>query len=433
MKTTFKAKGHITKYLSIFTILIFTIFSTINAFPTYDVVIKSSGIITTLSPLHVEGNCIKNLRNQTVTLRGVNQAGFADHPNGWWNPEGGSIYSGLGVWNPDAVKYNLDKMKQWGCNVVRLHTVIQWWLENTNNYRQHIKDTIAWAGERGIYVIFEPTFVRGGEYACFFELPYYPYLVDDTNSSNNNREGDVAVMPNRTAFINYWVSVVNELEVYPNVLFEVFNEPHGNATVADEFFEMVQEWINVTRNAGATQLLVVQWGIGTWVNFGNPPPDPHEPPSDAHPCLTFYWVEYYPLYDPLGNLVYSTHKYRWDFHRWFEEEQKMNGVWTYDEIKQGYNITLLNYVLFNLSKPVIIGEIGADMWQTGTELERELAWFNNSLTILNEWGVSYIAWVWTATAHMRHGLLQNAVWLPPPTQSGEILISKISEASRSVP
>jgi hypothetical protein len=206
MKTTFKAKGHITKYLSIFTILIFTIFSTINAFPTYDVVIKSSGIITTLSPLHVEGNCIKNLRNQTVTLRGVNQAGFADHPNGWWNPEGGSIYSGLGVWNPDAVKYNLDKMKQWGCNVVRLHTVIQWWLENTNNYRQHIKDTIAWAGERGIYVIFEPTFVRGGEYACFFELPYYPYLVDDTNSSNNNREGDVAVMPNRTAFINYWVT-----------------------------------------------------------------------------------------------------------------------------------------------------------------------------------------------------------------------------------
>jgi len=377
--------------------------------------IKSSGTIATIMPLHVEGKNVKDSLGRVVLLRGMNSGvAFADHPNGWWNPEGGTWLSGFGVWDPSAVKYNLDMMKNWGCNIVRLHTVIEWWLKNTNNYRQHIKDTIGWAGERGLYVVFEPAFVRGGYgNACQFELPYYPYLIYENRS---NEEEDVAVMPNRAAFINYWVSVVSELKYYPNVLFEVYNEPHGNNTIKEEFFEMVQEWINAVRDNGATQILIVQWGYGIGVNLDYPPPYG----IDAR----MNWVEDYPLNDPLNNLIYSFHIYRGDIHRTYPEYSK---CWTYEDMKLGFQLCLVDYVLNNLSKPVMCGEIGANMWETGEELGRELAWLNNTLMIFNEWGINYLYYSWTIPAHMRHGCLSNGYpWLPPPNEAGKVFINSLA-------
>jgi len=371
--------------------------------------IRSSGTIRTISPLHVEGRYIKNSFNQTIILKGVNQAGMLDIPNGWWNPEGGGYTSGFGIWNPDAVKYNLDKMKDWGCNVVRLHTSIEWWLSDTSNYKQHIKDIIAWAGERGIYVIVEPFWVKG----YHPEVPWPPYI---------DEAGGSLIITSHEDFVDYWANVANELKGFPNVLFEIFNEPYGNSTVRDDFFNVTQQVIDAIRATGAEQIIIVQWGYGIGCNLAFPPPDPHNPEGWA---ATMDWVEKYPLNDPLGNIVYSFHNYRGDFHRSVPEWEN---VWTYDDIKQALRICLVDYVLNNLSKPVLVGEIGANMWWTGDELERELAYFNNSLTIYNEWNMSYLAWVWTVPTHMKHGLLQNGyAWCPPPTRSGEILISKIAE------
>ena len=172
-----------------------------------------------VSKLHVAGRYIKDSLGRTTTLRGVNQEGFLDSPNGWWNPEGGNYLSGLGIWDPDAVKYNLDGMKSWGCNVLRLHTKIAWWLNDESSYRQHIKDTITWAGERGIYVIFEPYSILGGTQQ---PLPWAPHTTDPEEQ---------VIMPDSSAFINYWTSVANELKDFPNVLFEIYNEPHGDLSL----------------------------------------------------------------------------------------------------------------------------------------------------------------------------------------------------------
>jgi len=374
------------------------------------IIIRNSGAIATISPLHVEGRYIKDSFNNTVVLRGVNQEGFLDSPNGWWNPEGGGYTSGFGVWNPDAVKYNLDGMKSWGCNVLRLHTSIRWWIEDNSSYRQHIRDTTTWAGERGIYVIFEPYCIDGG---MQYECPWPPYIP----------ESQWAIIPDRQAFVDYWASVANELKGLPNVLFEIYNEPHGNATVRDDFFNVTQQCINAIRATGAKHIIIVQWSYGIWCNLDCPPP--------ANPASTMNWVEQYPLNDPIGNIVYSFHNYRGDFHRTLDG--RVN-AWEYDDIKLGLQYCLVDYVLNNLSKPVICGEIGANMWWTGEELERELAYFNNSLTIYNEWNISYLAWVWTIPAHMRHGLLQNGYpWLPPPGRNGEILVNKIAEGMASSP
>lgn len=346
-------------------------------------------------PLHVEGRYIKDGYGGTVTLVGVNQEGFLDSANGWWNPEGGGYTSGLGIWNPDAVKYNLDSMKSWGCNVLRLHTKIQWWLENTDEYQQHLRDVITWAGERGIYVIFEPYSVMD---ATQYPLPFPPYIP----------AGHEAVIPSEQAFVDYWASVANELRDLPNVLFELYNEPHYNGGAKEAWFRVAQDCIAAIRATGADQIIIVQWGYGIWCNL------------DYANGAKMDWVEAYPLSDPLGNIVYSFHNYRSDFHR--TVPTRVN-VWEYDDIKEALQICLVDYVLNTLNKPVLCGEIGANMWETGEGLTRELAYFNNSLTIYNEWEMSYIAWVWTVTAHMRHGLLQNALWLPPPNAAGTVLIN----------
>jgi hypothetical protein len=341
------------------------------------VIIGSSGRIGSISPLHVEGRYIKDRFNNTITLKGVNQPGFIDSPDGWFNPEGGGYLSGLGVWDPVAVKYNLDSMKSWGCNVLRLHTKIAWWIDDESSYRQHIKDTIAWAGERGIYVIFEPYCIST---ATAYTLPWSPHATASE---------DIAYMPNSAAFIDYWTSVANELAV---------------------------------RATGAEQVLVVQWAYGIWINL-NYPPAPPPTPAEPGSSQTMDWVLRYPLNDPLGNIVYSFHNYRGDFHR---SSPEYVSVWEYDDVKSALQYSWVDYILNTMNKPILVGEIGASMWESGEGLDQELAYFNNSLTIYNEWGMSYIGWVWDVPAHMQHGLLQNdASWLPPPNEAGEILIDKM--------
>lgn len=360
--------------------------------------VYSSGHVQCISPLHTEGRYIKNSSNRTIILRGVNQEGFLDHPNGWWNPEGGGYSSGLGVWNPETVKYNLNAMKSWGLNVLRIHTNIQWWKYDDSSYRQHIKDTITWAGEIGMYVIFEPYAVTGADHR---EVPWPPYIP----------ESQWDIVPDEQAFVTYWASVATELKDYSNVLFEIYNEPHGNTTVRDVFFDITQQCIDAIRAVGADNIIIVQWGYGIYVNLSFP--------GDYG---SMNWVEQYPLIDPQDNIVYSFHNYRGDFHR--TDPTRVN-VWEYDDIKAALQYCLVEYVLNNLSKPVLVGEIGANMWFTGDALIEELAYFNNSLTIYDEWNMSYLAWVWTIPAHMRYGLLQNdAAWLPPPNKAGEILIAK---------
>ncbi len=386
--------------ISVILIGIVTI-SSITASPASNVIIKSSGTIATALPLHVEGRYIKNSLGQTVLLRGVNQAGMLDDPDGWWNPEGGTIYSGLGNWNPDAVKYNLDCMKEWNVNVLRLLLTVEWWKTNESNYRQHVKDTIAWAGERRIYVLIVFWNVKGN--GDQDPLPFPPYSLS----------GSETTIANVNDFVDNWHSVAQELSSYPNVLFELWNEPHGDPFARQAWFDATQDCITSIRSTGSQQIIVVQWDYGIWVNLDYP----------SSPYSSMNWVENYPLNDPLGNIVFSMHMYRGNIHSTVPE--RVNS-WEYDDLKEGHELCFVPHVLYNLSKPILIGEIGADMWCTGEELEHELAYYNNSLTIYNEWEIGYIGWVWTVPAHMRHGLLQNDHWCPPPTQSGEILIAKIA-------
>jgi hypothetical protein len=404
--------------ISIFTAQVFSIL-------TYELTIRSSGVIATISPLHVEGRYIKNAFGQTVFLRGVNKEGFEDEPSGWWNPAGGGYTSGYAVWNPDAVAANLDAMKSWGINVIRSHQIIRYWLDNENktydgryvgiNYRDAIKEVIRMCGERGIYYIFDPYGIRGyGEPYGGGEqdrLPFPPY------SKEYEYGAPTLIIPDEDAFVDYWRSVAKELKDYPNVIFDLWNEPTWywaeREKAMEDWHRVWQKCIDAIRSVGATQLIIIQWDTSLYCNLNYP--ETSRAPMD--------WVENYPFNDTLGNLVYSFHTYRGDFH--YTDPTWVN-VWNYTDIKRALQYCLVDYVLFNLSKPVICAEIGANMWQTGEELERELAYLNNSLTIFNEWEMGYIVFVWTIPSHMQNGILQPTIWIPPPNEAGQILINAIA-------
>jgi len=141
-------------------------------------------------PLHTDGAQIEDSVGRVIVLRGVNHHGFLDVPDGAWDAPGQALYSGMGHWDPLVVKATLDEYRKLGFNVVRFHTVVDWWKQNPQTftdpwrsvrypeaYRQMVKDAIQWAGERGLYVIFDFFAMKntGGKQSGQESLPWPPY------------------------------------------------------------------------------------------------------------------------------------------------------------------------------------------------------------------------------------------------------------------
>lgn len=351
-----------------------------------NVTIGTSGTLIRIQPLHVEGKYIKNSLGQNVFLRGINKHGFEDDPRGRWQDSYGSIH--YDTWDEDIVADNLDAMRSWGMNFIRCYSTVEFWIANRGNHQQVIKDLATLAAERGIYLMYTFWHVTAGGGQP--DLPWPPYC--ESNSYIQNKQD----------FVDLWGDIADELKSYPNVLFELWNEPFGDD---EDWFDAAQNCIDAIRSTGATNLIVVQWDWGIWMNldYGN--------------GGTMSWVEDFPLTDPEGNIVYSTHLYRGEIH------SDAGASWEYDDLVLGFQYCLVDYVLNTLNKPIIFGEIGANLWWTGQELTRELAFYENALTIFNEWEMGYAAFWWWPGAQWAH-LVDGANF--QPNVAGEILRSALS-------
>lgn len=91
-------------------------------------------------PLHVDGRDLKDPSGKVVLLRGINHHGFLDVPDGSWDAPGAPLYSGMGSWNPAVVKQTLHQFRQLGFNVVRFHTVIDWWKNDVQTYQDSYRN-----------------------------------------------------------------------------------------------------------------------------------------------------------------------------------------------------------------------------------------------------------------------------------------------------
>lgn len=118
-------------------------------------------------PLHVDGSEIKDAQGRPVILRGINHYQYVNSLDGTWGPE---RWNDLlrAEWNPDEIKSQLDEYHRLGFNVLRFHTLVDWWKRNPDSrwmlwhtvtypepYRAMLKDVARWAAERDLYIIFD--------------------------------------------------------------------------------------------------------------------------------------------------------------------------------------------------------------------------------------------------------------------------------------
>lgn len=333
--------------------------------------IGNFGTIAYLSPLHVEGKDIKDSYGNVIYLRGANKVEFADDPDGIW--------MGNTIWSDANVRQELGIMRSWGINAIRCHLAVDDWKYDLStpysglNTRTAIKKLLAFAGGQGIYVVLDgyrvTNFWNGGNQD---PLPYPPYQTSANSSSVISSEQD---------FVDWWTSIAIELKSYPNVIFELWNEPCGDNTAKQSWFVVAQECIDAIRATGAAQLIVFQWDMASWVNLSNPPP--------TGQASTMDWVWQANLTDPLGNIVYSTHLYRCYNHIHYSMPTYVQ-AWNYSDVDVG--LQYMGYYAVAAIHPLFVGEIGCST--TASDLNNELAFFDNALQLFDEHGISYNSFWW---------------------------------------
>lgn len=384
-------------------------------------------------PLHVEGKIIKDDLGNIIYLRGSTHYGFEQQPSGghWY----GEFLLTYEDWNEHktGVEAELDMMKSWGINVVRFPQAIDLWKYDIEDHRQIIKELLTEMAERDMYMIYCPFLIASRGTGDFRgSLPYPPYAQVSS------------IMESESDFVDYWTSVASELKDYPNVIFELWNEPSFGSV--DESQRMVafnswsdttQQCIDAVRATGARQLILVQWMAGCHINLDNPPPEDPTPNPDllVPPPLgqqTVDWAWNISANDPLGNIVYSTHMYRrWGaFYRQVGGKENRIQLWEHDDV-----VTCLE--LMKLKKlaqihPVIIGEIGCDIdlvldpsWgRTDPDLQHELSAFDSALSVFNGWGLHWCSWWWHGDTHNReHSGYPDYT----PNEAGEIVIARLNQ------
>ncbi len=389
--------------------------------------------VNAISKLHVDGRYIKNEANHTVFLRGVNKAEMVDDPDGIW--------MGSTIWTDANVKTELDAMESWGINVVRIHFSVELWKYDIGpdsghpaspycgiSTREAIKKLLNFTAERGMYVILDAYSVR-----CYWTkgdqdpLPFPPYQTSENASEIIGSVDD---------FVDFWRSVASELKDYPNVIFEIWNEPHNTASANKTDEEAFMDWMNAwnlcadaIREVGATQPIIFQWGMGVYCNlYENDETGEVYAKGGGH---LHHWMENAigNLTDPLDNIIYSTHVYRLyggtGLYQGSAKDKYGYRGWPYEHVKAAFEYMGFKWVGDTLNKPLFIGEVGCDIAFTDEEYVREIAAWNNTLNIFNEWGISYAAFWWRNIGVFRL-LKYGEPWVPPPTESGQILIDNIN-------
>jgi len=337
-------------------------------------------------PLHVDGRWIKDSLNETVILYGVNKGQWVDYPTGCWM-ETGSSGAGCESFTSQKVIDNLDYMKEWGCNVIRLHTTMDWWIDDYQNYRSNIKTAIELANKRGIYVIFEPAHVRNYQDGGGIGDSPLPWTGPWTEYCGSISD-----------FVDYWRSVVDELRNYPNVIYELWNEPRpGTNSTIEDWYDGWQQCIDMIRyEKEDNHIILIQWYYG----------------QDGSSNGNLEWVLDYPF--NYTNLAYSTHVYR--SNGAFNPGMKFE----YDDVKAMCIERNVKRIGEEWNRPLVIGEVGA----FGDSYEEQAA-FENFLIIMNEWNIGYVAWLWRSSTV--YALLTPGTPFPcPPSPSGQTLIDAIA-------
>jgi len=368
-------------------------------------------------PLHVSGNQILTDLGQPVHLHGVHLHGFLTHPYGNWIDRDGNYHYGdhFASWAEvyPVMIQELDGLREWGVTNIRTHLSVELWINNINGCRENYKSFLAECNQRGIYVTADFYSIRywmqPGDRPT--PIPFPPYL----NSDELAATGWTSMLD----FAEFWRGVANELRGYVNVIFELWNEPNGDAAARDAWFSATQLCIDAIRATGAKQPIVAQWGYAVYWNY------------TYNNGETLDWVYDYPLTDPLGNIIYSTHMYRFYGHLgYYGTYGERRCVYKRGDILQ----TLINTKILEVAKsyPLYIGEIGC-YWgdprpapDDTDPLEAEYAAWKNIQDLLVENKIHFNAYVFWCVG-FKQSLVNCGVPNYQPNEAGQILVNTMRE------
>jgi endoglucanase len=365
----------------------------------------------------VSGNKLVNAAGNTVQLRGVDLSALefnvidnaqpppGGNPFDYW---GGQYptFSALAAWKVHALRIPLNEqsyLNQTAYNPAASSTApqIAELSDPLNSYRAVVKQIVDAATAAGMYVILDlhkntsPGVVTGATTTPLQLL------------SNTSSQSTMADEANSPAF---WTQVATDFQNYPNVIFDLFNEPHIDnfvtpanlPVISGQSQEEVAEWyiwlnggmgqdiygdnqflvqpfpsagmqqlVNSVRATGSTNVVMV--GGVSWAQDES------------------LWVQFVPS-DPLGQLACSWHAYP-SASNPTQPGFANNFVWAEAILAAGY--------------PIIIGETG-DESATGDTAQ----WLPTLLPWADANNVSVFAWTWNAWGAANDDLITSATGTP---------------------
>ena len=358
----------------------------------------------TSSPsVRVQGNHLIDANGHTLQLRGVDVSGLefapidgSPGPDGWGGQK--PNLSAIAAWKANALRIPLNEASYLGYTCYDPPNGTAHNPDPMGDYKQLVKQIVTDATAQGWYVILDlhKNAPKGTVNGNLVEI------APESATQNQMADADNSVA--------FWTAIASDFKGYPNVIFDLFNEPYFDNVVAPSgvsganvawtilrdggtntlFYgantTFTQNWtsagmqalVNAVRATGATNVVMsagVSWAQDNsqWVQFA---------PSDPLKQLALSWHAY-PMYGAaFGSPGYTNPGFAQGY------------AWAQAVLDAGY--------------PIIIGETG-DQSSNGTTSAPFLA-------VLLPWvdarNVSVIGWSWNAWGSTNDDLIKDASGTP---------------------
>jgi len=178
--------------------------------------------------IHIDGNKFRNERGETVQLRGVSLMGGEYTAINGWRPEdpfGDSVntftWKALHDWHVNSIRITLNETSYLGIKCVTAYTGPAYnkpgkvqESDPGHNYRTRLKEIVDRATHERLYVIL----------VLNYSAPNDPQNQVDQVSAQCATEFNP--LPDRDHSIDFWTQLASEYQTYPNVIFELFDNPY---------------------------------------------------------------------------------------------------------------------------------------------------------------------------------------------------------------
>lgn len=349
--------------------------------------------------LHTVGHKVLLSDNSEVYFRGLGRTDMASLA-GVWGGVGESAFSLDFKWlhggtvDMDGLRQRMDDtfsryQSEWHVNFVRFFVSADWWWSDSVwadspgyggphiliSERNYVELMIQEAAKYNIYVDFCP----------WNTYNYYDAIGKSLGFPGNWTTDDLAFLSTINgnpvvAWEQWWLSVVDRLGVYPNVVFEMWNEPYGDGAARSAWFASSEDIYSTIRGAGYSNLIFTQWeqnlvpGIVDMAWMG-----------DYYSALKSHLGGVEPV-----NQVYTWHAYRysWNDVEWATSYSgvlaQVNGTgWIHYTRSGGLNL------------PVVMNEAGVGMDLTGSVFTSEMSWWDSLIKVCHDLDIGFVAWYWT--------------------------------------